>query len=345
VEAVVFDSDDLAAIEDFFVRAYTRVRIDGVGERARARVDRTGVGSITLDRLRVGFDMSYAADPVGRVCLRLVRTGRIDERLDGSPECRFGAGEIAVLMPDRPVAGNVLGAEYDVVMFPPELFRSVAGIEGNGGVRLTGQVPRSPAHAQRLQHLVHYLYALAEDPTVRPTPLMARAAEVLLAAAVLETFPNTLPTEPTEADRRDAHPGTLRRVIAFVEAEPGREITPAEMAAAAGVGLRAVQLAFRRHLGTTPTAWLRQVRLAAAHRELLAADPTRTTVASIAARWGFPNPGRFAAAHRASYGGSPSDALRFTGAGPSVPDAGSAATEWPPPAACTRAVPPDPAQQ
>ena len=82
-------------------------------------------------------------------------------------------------------------------------------------------------------------------------------------------------------------------------------------ARAAGVGPRALQLAFARHLGLSPMAYVRRVRLECAHRELQAADPTSgDTVAAIAARWGFAKPDRFAAAYRAAYGVAPIHTLR-----------------------------------
>ncbi|MGY1710312.1 helix-turn-helix domain-containing protein [Geodermatophilus sp. SYSU D00758] len=63
-----------------------------------------------------------------------------------------------------------------------------------------------------------------------------------------------------------------------------------------------MQLAFRRHRNTTPTAYLRQVRLAQAHRELRDATPgDGVTVTAVAARWGF-TPSRFTERYRAAYG-------------------------------------------
>ncbi|PWW25266.1 helix-turn-helix protein [Geodermatophilus normandii] len=71
-----------------------------------------------------------------------------------------------------------------------------------------------------------------------------------------------------------------------------------------------MQLAFRRHLDTTPTAYLRQVRLAQAHRQLREATPgDGVTVTAVAARWGF-TPSRFTAHYRAAYGVTPSSTLR-----------------------------------
>ena len=72
-----------------------------------------------------------------------------------------------------------------------------------------------------------------------------------------------------------------------------------------------LQLAFARHLGLAPMAYVRRVRLEGAHRELQAADPTTgDTVAAIAARWGFGKPDRFAAVYRATFGVAPSHTLR-----------------------------------
>ena len=84
-----------------------------------------------------------------------------------------------------------------------------------------------------------------------------------------------------------------------------------EIAAAAGVTARALQYAFRCHYDTTPTGYLRRVRLERAHRQLQAADPaTGATVGEIARRWGWASPANFAAAYRKHFGVSPSHTLR-----------------------------------
>lgn len=57
-------------------------------------------------------------------------------------------------------------------------------------------------------------------------------------------------------------------------------------------------------------AYVREVRLRRAHEELRAADPFTESVAAVARRWGFRHLGRFAAAHEAAYGQTPSRTLR-----------------------------------
>ncbi|WP_018334326.1 helix-turn-helix domain-containing protein [Actinomycetospora chiangmaiensis] len=111
------------------------------------------------------------------------------------------------------------------------------------------------------------------------------------------------------SDPHPPRPATLRRAIAFIESNPGRAVTVADVAAAAFVTPRAVQLAFRRHLDTTPMRYLQTVRLERAHHDLIAADPRRTTVSEIATRWGFGSLSRFAAAYRAMHGVPPSHTL------------------------------------
>ena len=78
-------------------------------------------------------------------------------------------------------------------------------------------------------------------------------------------------------------------------------MTVASIAARSHVSVRSLQQGFRRHMGTSPIAYLREVRLRQAHQSLLESDPSTTSVASVAYHWGFTNLGRFAAAHTARY--------------------------------------------
>ena len=106
-------------------------------------------------------------------------------------------------------------------------------------------------------------------------------------------------------------PAAVRRAAAFIDAHAGQPITLAGIAAAAGATGRALQYAFRRHYDTTPTGYLRQVRLEHAHRDLRDADPADgTTVAAIARTWGWASPAGFTAAYRRRYGQPPGQTLR-----------------------------------
>jgi transcriptional regulator GlxA family with amidase domain len=105
---------------------------------------------------------------------------------------------------------------------------------------------------------------------------------------------------------------TVRRARAFIDEHPERDITATDIAAAACVTVRALQMAFRRELDTTPMGYLRTVRLARAHRELLDLGPRQETVTAVAYRWGFSSTSRFSAYYRETYGVSPKQTLRYS---------------------------------
>jgi AraC-like DNA-binding protein len=105
-------------------------------------------------------------------------------------------------------------------------------------------------------------------------------------------------------------PRPVKQAIDVIEAYPDRPLPVTTVARMVGVSARTLQYGFRQHVGLTPTAYARQVRLARAQRDLREADPQRETVAAVAHRWGFAHLGRFAAAYRDAYGETPSQTLR-----------------------------------
>lgn len=305
-----FESSDLGEIEDYIARTYAAIRLKAATpERSRFVASANPLGPVSLDRLDYGFEADYRVEPLGRIALFGVEAGRFPRVETEGVQDSHGVGDVFLAaQPDRPYAGCESGARFSITMVEPSLLSRVAAPENcDRPVRLTGYRPLSPEAGRRLLRTITFLREhVATDPVFRDAPLIAATAPQLLAATILSTFPNTALTDPTIEDRHDAHPASLRRAVAFVDDNAHRDITVADIAAAAHVTIRTVQYAFRRHLGISPTAYLRQVRLAHAHRELLAANPASgTTVTEVAARWGFLHPGRFASYHRAAYGCSP----------------------------------------
>jgi transcriptional regulator GlxA family with amidase domain len=145
-------------------------------------------------------------------------------------------------------------------------------------------------------------------------PLIRAQAFRTLAVALLTSFPNAALDAPGGGDGSapgPVDPAVVRRAVAFVDEHAGEPIGVEDIARAARIGVRGLQLAFRRHRDTTPTEYLRRVRLELAHRDLRDGDPTRgDTVTAIAARWGFTRPGAFAVDYRRAYGRPPSATLR-----------------------------------
>lgn len=113
-----------------------------------------------------------------------------------------------------------------------------------------------------------------------------------------------------EENRPAPGPPWLKQAIDFVENYAHSQITLADIAAVAHVTPRALQLAFREQLATTPIGYLLEVRLHRAHVELTTAHPSTSTVKEIAHRWGFRHSGRFARRYRLKYGLYPEETLK-----------------------------------
>lgn len=104
-------------------------------------------------------------------------------------------------------------------------------------------------------------------------------------------------------------PPAVRAVVDLIEDRPEHAWTIVELARHAGVAPRTLQEAFQRELGMSPLERLRRTRLERARRDLVAADPTTTSVTDVAARWGFFHLGRFAQTYRSRYHELPSATL------------------------------------
>lgn len=103
----------------------------------------------------------------------------------------------------------------------------------------------------------------------------------------------------------------VREAIDLVSAEDQATWTIPELARAAGVTVRALELGFRKELDKTPREFVRDQRLMRAHEELRRANPgDGTTVTEVACRWGFWHAGRFAASYTERFGVRPATTLR-----------------------------------
>jgi transcriptional regulator GlxA family with amidase domain len=154
------------------------------------------------------------------------------------------------------------------------------------------------------------LHSELKDPTGLTTvPAMSRQLGRLIMTGLLVSQTHNY----TEAlTRPRAVPGSkpIRNALELIESQPTEIETVTDIAASVGLSVRALDKGFHRYVGTPPMAYLRQVRMARAHDELLGADPERTTASTVARKWGFGHYGRFAADYARRFGRKPSETLR-----------------------------------
>jgi AraC-like DNA-binding protein len=140
------------------------------------------------------------------------------------------------------------------------------------------------------------------------SPLLQAEMGRLAGMSLLELYPQDTTRLPPELLLpRNAR---LRVAVDYIHEHLHRPLSPADVAEAAGLSARGLQQAFSRILDITPHGYIRRLRLTAIHDELRHADPSTTSVADVALRWGFAHAGRFSAAYAAELGEYPKDTLR-----------------------------------
>jgi AraC-like DNA-binding protein len=140
-----------------------------------------------------------------------------------------------------------------------------------------------------------------------PSPL---AMSLLVEAAlrlIFEHVPHRLSFR-LNRDLLQVAPRHVKQAIDFMHANLHRPLTMMDVAEAAGVSVRSLQMGFRQFKDTTPAAYLRRIRLEAVHAELSLSE-NRLPVSEVALKWGFTQMGRFAAQYRARFGGYPSETV------------------------------------
>lgn len=284
------------------------------------------MGLVTVSEILLGADMSMdAGEECGAYRIVVPLSGRIEGVYRGA-SVATGPGVVSVYPPEGHTAGHWAAHSRLISL---KIDRSVVDDALSDALRrqVTAQpdfTPVMPADAPTTRSWVNMVVLLKEQlfrsDTVLNQPLVglpfidSLVRGFLLAAE--HPYRDALVT-----DERLRAPRAIRMAVEIIEEEADLALTLSSIAARCHVSVRSLQQGFRRHLGMSPMAYLREVRLRRAHHTLLRSDPSEVTVASVAYQWGFSNLGRFAAAHAARYGETPTETLRrtassFAGGGP-----------------------------
>ncbi len=105
--------------------------------------------------------------------------------------------------------------------------------------------------------------------------------------------------------RAETLPRTLKRVRDHLEAQAAKPLDLEHLAGVAGIGIRALQLGFKRHFGISISDMLQDIRLAHLNARLRCAQPGER-ITDIAFDLGFTHLSRMASAYRRKFGEAPS---------------------------------------
>lgn len=313
-----FETTDAEVGRDLLDQAYgASLRVHSpIG---RMRMSRADVGAFAVDEIEFDASMSFDTDAVPalmvnevrRGCAQYTRQRLTDQVASGDVFVSAGPGE-GTRGRSSEFHVRSIGLGWEEVSATA---RELNGEDWGGTLRFERLVPASRTATMHWRRLLDYVEGLLTDDAMVAQPLVVGTATRLLAHTALATFPNNATGErradELPRDHRDSTSQALQRAVAYIDAHAGGDVSLAEVATASRVSPRALQYAFRRHLGTTPMGYLRRVRLDQARRDLRTCRPG-ATVAEVAARWGFYNQGRFAALYRAAYGENPHRTLGRT---------------------------------
>lgn len=229
---------------------------------------------------------------------------------------RIGPGALAVLPPHAEFAFSGRGAVSWFSVFvpvcllvgdaePPSRSSSVFVPQGQSRLykRLYSQVRKNLRCAARLG-----LSSLC-------SPDFALLQEDLLSTvrAILWSDESSLSTDSTPNARRLA-----LQAVELIHDRQDITLSVRALAEILHVSERTLLYAFRDQFDVSPQAFLINHRLHQARKYLQSSDPQQTTVATVAAKHGFFDFGRFAAKYRQLFGEHPSATLRRSNCSPSA---------------------------
>lgn len=278
---------------------------------------RQDLGEVRVDDVQYSFLSEYHMDPLGYLLILRVRNGEMEVARERSPRGRFGPGDVFLCaQPDEGYRAIIRTRRAQVVGIDLSLLEQVCEGSALETIRGFQHGALAAEHAHQWRRTIDYMTELVGSGSeAAHSPLVLGQAGRMLAATTIAAF---APGQGSAADgpagstqATAATQATLRRAIAYVEANPDLDLGVVDIAQAVHVSVRTLQAVFRRHLDTTPMTYLRRVRLDRIRADLTAADPsTGHTVTQIAARWGFSDLSRLGAYYRRMYGESPSETLR-----------------------------------
>lgn len=187
---------------------------------------------------------------------------------------------------------------------------SQIGVQRQRLIDFTGEPVMLDAEAANIACAINALVGELAAPGNRlANPVVRRGIEESFLATLLAYVPNSHQLDYVRSDVR-ALPYYVRRAQHYLAEHFDEDISLDDLVSVCGVSRRSLHGGFRDHLGTTPMAYLKTLRLRAAHEALRAAARTGRSVTDIALACGFSHLSKFARDYQLMFGQTPSTTLR-----------------------------------
>ena len=310
----LFQSDDLDEARERVAAVFCPHRLDTIGRGARmaARHHHLRGERVSLNYIEYGAKTLIAPGALERFYLMQIPLVGAAAIANGADRYVTGPGQAAVLNPQVPTTMIwEEGTRQVLVQIDRrplmEHLSAQLGHRAEETLAFSGPMDLTTGPGATLRQMVMFLVAEADQGRVAlGAGLMGRQVEGMLISGLLEGHRHDY-RDRLGRVRAAPRPRHLRLAEGFIEAHLDQPLTVEEIAAAAGISPRGLQMVFRQYRDTTPLGFWRDARLARAHGDLVAGAGS---VTEVALKWGFSHFGRFSQAYAARYGISPRDTLR-----------------------------------
>lgn len=199
-----------------------------------------------------------------------------------------------------------------VLLIAPDTLESTVGAEAVEQLSSTKHLDFGPPGSRLIDTVMDVLARCERKPQLLDRPAIVASTKSRLLRAVEACFTELGPVLPDQSMSRRGE--VVYRAIQHVE-ESQVATSAWEMAQAAGVSQKTLEVAFREVMDMTPGKYLVIRRLNAARRALVSADRAKASVTDVALEYGFTHLGRFAKNYRQLFGEAPSKTLGLLEAG------------------------------
>ena len=304
----IVHTTDADVAHDWIARIYLEHRLRLADGRLGLRLNAWSDEVLTLGYVAYGGEATLTMPPTRDTYhLNLTVRGRTaGDRRDATARTRAGVSGL-VLLPDLPTTVVWSTDAAQLILKVPR-----ASLEARYA-ELTGEVPDGPLRlpfgldletpaGRGFSRSVRFLAQELNEELVTADLARRRLEDHVLCQALVAAG----------VTGRAAGPGVPRRrvdeVVDFMRAHADEHLRPEDLARVACLSVRALQVSFRRELGTTPSELLREIRLDRV-RAALGSGAADLTVGVVALRWGFAHLGRFSRQYRSRFGELPSETL------------------------------------
>lgn len=290
------------------------LKVLGQNQRVDARMAHLKVGKISLNRLCYGADVAIDPDRLGNFVLVQMPISGCADISCGRQSIQSTSSLPSVITPTLPLK---MRWKADCDQFIVRVERET--LERACSAHVGHDLPRpiefelgmnlEREQTYNWQKLITFLTSdIGFAQNAAQFPLLAAQIERLVICTLLTCQPHNYREELLSPVPAPA-PYYVRRAEEYMNTHADEPITMEDLVSAAGVSTRSLFAGFSHFRGTTPMAYLREIRLRRVHEELSQACPSQT-VTAVAMKWGFTHLGHFTAAYRKKFGKLPSETLR-----------------------------------